>query len=595
VRRDTSIARQDGFAPIESYAPIGDGRTVGLVALDGTIDWLPLPELDAPPVFAALLDPEDGGSIELHPSEPATVRRHYEDDTNILVTEWMTESGSCTVTDVMLTGTAGRLPWSQLARYVQGVEGTVHMEWSVRPGNALDGVVPERRDTGNGTVLVCGTVTIGIAEDGFGSLAQDEPAFGGSFITSAGSAHALNVVGTNGEPLLIPDAAATLGQIEITRGNWHTWSDVMVYNGPWAAAVRRSALALKLLIHAPSGAIAAAATTSLPENKNGGKNWDYRFAWVRDLAYTVNAITALGYHEEAHAAVSWLLRTIREQGDDMPIFYQLSGQHGDGVENSESPGWHRIGPVTIGNHAVSQLQLGVWGDVLGVMAEYVELGNQIDPATAELLTKLADDACHRWPNKDSAMWELDDEQHYTSGKLGCWQALDRAVQLHDAGQIDGDRDTWARNRRLIEQWIDENAWNEDLGYYTMYPGSDAIDTAVLLHAMSGFDRGARMSRTIDAIVRDLERDGLVLRYSGVEEEEGAFVACSFWLASALAEVGRVDEGKSLMEKAVAHANDVGVYSEMISVDDGSFLGNIPQALSHLALVQAAITLAGADS
>jgi GH15 family glucan-1,4-alpha-glucosidase len=594
VRADADLRRRDGYVPIEAYAPIGDGRTVGLVALDGGIDWLALPELDTPPAFAAILDPERGGSITLHPTEPATVRRHYEDDSNVLVTEWTTDRGMCTVVDAMLTGTAGRLPWAQLARVVRGVEGEVPMTWDVVPGRMLADTEPVRRETANGVVLTCDDVTIGVSEQGFGPVAQDDARFAGGFTTSPGSEHVLSVVGTRGEPLLVPDAADVPAQLDVTRENWARWSSMIDYEGPWSEQVRRSALALKLLIHAPSGAIAAAATTSLPEDKRGGKNWDYRFAWVRDLAYTVSAIADLGFHEEAHAAVSWLLRTIREHADDMPIFYTLLGSKTDGVDESPAPGWNGIGPVTIGNHADGQLQLGVWGDVLSVMAQYVALGNQLDPATARLLERLADAACQRWEHKDSAMWELDDEQHYTSGKLGCWQALDCAIALHDAGQIDGDRDMWAKNRGLIEQWVAEHGWSDERNAYVMHPGTDAIDTAVLLHAMSGFDRGPRMSATIDAVVDELERDGLVFRYSGVADEEGAFVACSFWLVSALASVGRVDEARSLMEKAVAHANDVGVYAEMISVEDGSFLGNLPQALSHLALVQAAITIRDAE-
>jgi GH15 family glucan-1,4-alpha-glucosidase len=594
VRSDADLRRRDGYVPLETYAPIGDGRTVALVALDGSIDWLPLPDLDTPPAFSAVLDPEHGGALRLHPREPATVRRHYEDDSNVLVTEWTTDSGMCRVVDAMLTGTAGRLPWAQLARVVHGVHGTVDMVWEVVPGRMLGDVVPERRESSNGSVIVVDSVTIGVTESGFGSVARTDAAFGGTFTTQSGSEHVLSVSGTRGEPLLIPDIGGVPAQLDITRQNWARWSSHLVYDGPWAVEVRRSAVALKLLIHAPSGAIAAAATTSFPEDKRGGKNWDYRFAWVRDLAYTVRAISDLGIREEAHAAVSWILRTIREHEDDMPIFYSLQGEKTDGVTVSPAPGWKGIGPVEIGNHAASQLQLGVWGDVLGVMDQYTAQGNQLDPATARLLERLADAACKQWQKADSAMWELDDPQHYTSGKLGCWQALDRAISLHDAGHIHGDREIWAENRRLIEEWVDENAWNEKRKAYVMYPGTEALDTAVLLHAMSGFDRGPRMSSTIDAMVAELERDGLVFRYTDVAEEEGAFVACSFWLASALACVGRVDEARSLMEKALAHSNDVGIYSEMISVDDGSFLGNIPQALSHLALVQAALAIRDAE-
>ncbi|WP_313900612.1 glycoside hydrolase family 15 protein [Curtobacterium flaccumfaciens] len=311
---------------------------------------------------------------------------------------------------------------------------------------------------------------------------------------------------------------------------------------------------------------------------------------MRDLAYTVHALTRFGLREETHAAVSWVMRTIAEHDETMPIFYGLDGSKSDSVEERDVPGWNGIGPVTIGNRAGDQLQLGVWGDVFEIMRQYVRAGNVLDRKTAAVLQELADDACHRWPEADSGMWELQEAQHYTTSKIGCWQALDAAVELHDAGMIDGPREKWIENRELIEDWVAENGWNEELGHYVMYPGTDALDCSILLHAMSAFDRGPRMESTIRAIEEQLQHGPLVYRYSGIQDEESPFVACSFWLAAALACVGRVDDAKQLMDDMVAQANDVGLFSEMLSAVDGDFMGNIPQGLSHLALIQAALTI-----
>ncbi len=459
-----------------------------------------------------------------------------------------------------------------------------------RPGTLLNTAEPRRIDTANGTVIGIDGVTIGIVQHGFEPVHDDGPRFSGRFTTNEGSKSILTIVGTENEPIFMPEPERTLDAVDRTIENWSTWSETFSYDGPWADAVQRSALALKLLIYSPTGAIAAAPTTSLPEDRTGGKNWDYRFAWVRDLSYTVHALTRFGLREETHAAVSWVMRTIAEHDETMPIFYDLNGEKTDGVEERDVPGWNGIGPVTIGNRAGDQLQLGVWGDVFEILRQYVKAGNVLDRQTASVLERLADDACHRWPEQDSGMWELQEAQHYVSSKVGCWQALDAAVELHDAGMIDGPREKWIENRELIEQWVAEHGWDEERGYYVMYPGSDAIDTSILLHAMSSFDRGPRMASTIRAIEEQLQHGPLVYRYSGMDQEESPFVACSFWLAAAMACTGRVDDARSLMDDMVAQANDVGLFSEMLSAEDGAFMGNIPQGLSHLALIQAALTI-----
>jgi GH15 family glucan-1,4-alpha-glucosidase len=582
--------RTDGYVELRSYAAIGDGRTVALVAEDGGIDWLPVPNLDSVPIFARLLDAESGGAVELAPSDPYSISRRYVPNTNVLQTTFTTATGAARVTDALVTGIAGRLPWVELARRIDGLRGTVHFRWRVAPGTALGTASPWVEETVNGKVLRVDGVTLAVRGLDYGPRGVGDRAIAGSFTTAAKSRHLVTIAGTGNEPAHLPVGEYTDASVDRTIASWRSWSNEFNYDGPWAKEVQRSALALKLLIFSPTGAIAAAATSSLPENLNGGKNWDYRYAWVRDLAYTVNSLVRFGLREETHAAVAWLLRTIRANGPELHIFYGLDGGRAEGVAERDAPGWRGIGPVVRGNAAVDQLQLGVYGDLFDVLLKYVEAGNVLDTETGRMLAGLADLTAGSWRQTDSGMWELPEEAHHTSSKMGCWQALDSAARLCEMGQMAGDPERWRAECRLIKEWVSEHCWSEDRQSYVFAEGSDRLDASVLLHAMSGFDRGPRMSKTIDALRAELGRGPLLYRFSGAENEEAAFVACSFWLASALACVGRMDEATTLMNELVGLANDVGLFSEMIDPKDGAFLGNLPQGLSHLALINAAINI-----
>ncbi|WP_426738300.1 glycoside hydrolase family 15 protein [Plantibacter sp. 2H11-2] len=580
---------------LRSYAPIGDGRTVALIGLRGQVDWLPIPDLGSMPVFARLLDDDSGGCIELEPVGEYTVTRRYVSGTNVLRTTFTTEHGRATITDALVTGIAGRLPWAELARRIDGVSGSVEFTWRVRPGTALGTASPWIEDSTRGPIIRSGATTIAVVGDEYGPEAVEVDGampteLSGRFTTTENSRHLLIIVATHGEPIHLPVPANVDVGIDRTIDNWRAWSRAFSYEGPWADQVQRSALALKLLIFSPTGAIAAAATTSLPENPRGAKNWDYRFAWVRDLAYTAHALVRFGLREETHAAVSWLLRTIRENGPELHIFYGLEGGVPDGVVEHDVAGWRGIGPVVSGNPAQGQLQLGVYGDLFAICRTYVDAGNVLDVETGRLLAEVADRTCDLWRNRDAGMWELPQEEHYVSSKMGCWQALGDAVHLAELGQVAGSADRWRTEQTRIREWIDEHGWNEERGAYVMFPGSDDLDASVLLHAMSGFDRGDRMSSTIDALTAELGEGALLYRYSGVQQEEYTFVACAFWRASALACVGRHDEAIAAMDELVGMTNDVGILAEMIDPADGAHWGNLPQALSHLALINAALTI-----
>ncbi|WP_460774319.1 glycoside hydrolase family 15 protein [Microbacterium sp. GXF7504] len=580
---------------LREYAAIGDGRTVALVGGRGQIDWLPVPSLDSLPVFARLLDAENGGGIELEPEEEYTVRRRYVPETNVLETTVTTASGRARITDALVTGVAGRLPWAELARRVEGVSGRVRFRWRVQPGTRLQTAAPWIEEHDGVSILRAGDVSLAVVGDGHGDGAPDTdgvgaPAVQGRFRVSEGDRRVLIVVATDGEPLHLPQPENVQRGIDRTIDAWRVWSKEFSYDGPWRELVQRSALALKLLVYAPSGAIAAAATTSLPEDPRGGKNWDYRLAWVRDLAYTSHALVRFGLREETHAAISWLLRTIRRNGPELHVFYGLRGDVVTGLTEYDVDGWQGIGPVVAGNPAHGQLQLGVYGDLFSICRTYVDAGNILDVATGRALAAMADRTCDLWRQPDSGMWELPEVRHYTSSKMGCWQALDDAVALAEGGAIPGSPDRWAAERDRIAEWVATHGWSDEVGAYTMHPGTTDLDTSVLLHAESGFDRGERMSATIDAITRKLGDGHLLYRYTGMDREEHTFVASAFWRVSALACVGRHTEAVEAMDDLVARANDVGLYAEMIEADGGAFWGNLPQALSHLAVVNAALRI-----
>ncbi len=632
------LERSRGYAELRGYAVIGDGRTVAAIARDGRIDWFPVPALDTSPVFAALVDAERGGFFALRPVGDFTATREYLPGTNVLRTTFVTESGEAAVTDALVTGVAGRLPWTELARRIEGVRGSVAFEWAVAPGGVFTGETVRRIDTVHGPVLKVGTVDLvlvgfehgrgdpheAVGEDGAEVQASPEadarnrvgasgsparasvsiarspaapnpgpPRFEGAFVTAPGSRHLVALCGTDDEPIHLPDPHVVDQGIDRTIDNWAHWSRVFDDEGPWSEAVQRSALALKLLIYSPTGAIAAAATTGLPESDEGGKNYDYRFAWVRDLAYTVGALTHFGLREETHAAVSWVLDSLKANDEELAILFALDGGTPGGMRRTDAEGWRGIGPVDTGNQATGQRQLGVYADVLGIMRQYVEAGNILDGNTGGLLVRFADKACRMWPKKDSGMWELPKKRHYTTSKIGCWRALDDALRLAELGEIlpsPESLERWKKNRALLSDWIAEHGWSASRNSYVAYPGTDALDASVLLHVSAGFGPKERMRATVDRIRAELADGPHVYRYTGVAEEEAAFVACGFWLAQALAELGSLEEARSRMDALVAAANDVGLYAEMISPETGEFRGNLPQALSHLALVNAATAI-----
>ncbi|HEU5033120.1 MAG TPA: glycoside hydrolase family 15 protein [Mycobacteriales bacterium] len=586
--------RIDGFLPIEGYGVLGNGRTVALVGSDGRIDWWPLPTMDAPPVFAALLDPPHGGHLTLQPEGEFTSTRRYVDRTNVLETTFTTDTGSVRVTDAIPVGLGGRLPWEELIRRIEGVDGYVDMHWAIVPGDRFRAVQPwlERHDE---TILIhVGDQHLALRFFDVGSPQLDPHHVHGRFRADSSTDAMIAVTNSDASPVFLPNREELDGHLRLTLDRWRDWSDSLQYDGQWSETVCRSALALKLLLYTPTGAIVAAPTTSLPERIGGDKNWDYRFMWLRDSSFTVDAFINLGMHEEVHAAVVWLLSTIQKTAPDLHVFYRLDGELPGSQDELPLPGYRDSQPVRDGNGAAAQAQLGTFGDLFDTVWRYVQHGHLLDPATGRLLAELADRCCDRWRHRDSGMWELGDHQHYTISKIGCWVALDRALQLHDRGQIaTGHAERWVVERDAIRDWVEDRCWSEEKQVYTFYAGTEDLDAAVLLAGWTGFDRGDRLRSTIDAIRQELAEGPLVYRYTGMDKEEGAFLACSFWMVSALVAVGRTDDARAMMDELVRLPNDVGLLSEQMEPATRRQLGNFPQGLSHLALINAAVDVSGA--
>ncbi|MGI4815667.1 MAG: glycoside hydrolase family 15 protein [Janthinobacterium lividum] len=581
--------------PLGQYAAIGDGRSVALVGADGSIDWWCVPNLDSTPLFDRLLDPLDGGRFSICLAQACSVERHYRANSNVLEHVYTTATGSARITDSLNSGISGRLPWSELARRVEGLQGSVTFNIEIRPGRRQSTASPWREASPDGDVLHIDGVIAALRHDaGFERSAQDDRHLAGRLVTQAGSRNVLAVLASANEPLILPALADIDRRIDRSDQSWQEWCGNLQISGPYANAIRRSALALKLLLFSPTGAIAAAATCGLPERIGGDKNFDYRYAWLRDVAFTIKAFLRVGATEEAKAAFSWMTSTVRRHGPPLRAMYRLDGELAPDATSLDLPGYRRSQPVSVGNHARSQLQLGMFGDILEAAALFVQSGHVLDLVTRRLLADLTDRCADTWQMRDSGMWELQHAEHYTMSRMECWTALDRAVKLAAKGQIETNHaDRWQRERDRIRDWIDTHCWSPVLQAYTMHPATERLDAALLLATRLGFERTDRLALTRDAIVRELTDGPLVYRYSGMREEEGTFTACGFWLVEAYALLGDRPAAVRQMDAMLAICeSNLGLLNEQIDARGGAMLGNMPQALSHLALIHAALSIDG---
>jgi len=584
------MKRKDGFAPIGSYAALGDGRTVALVAADGSVDFMSLPSLHAPTTFAAILDPEKGGRFALAPAGEFEAARRYLGRTNVLETTYRTGDGVVRATEALTLQDGGLLPWVELARRIEGVEGSVPLEWRMEPRFDWGREQPRIVHRGDRVVAEGGRLQLAVHSWDAGEVEPEEDALAGSFVIAAGRSALLALVAAYEQPLHAPSRDHVEARLDATRRVWERWLGFWAYDGPWEEEVARSALALKLLVYAPNGSIAAAATTSLPEVIGGDKNYDYRYSWVRDSAFTLDALMRLGLPEQVQESFGCLLRAVRQTAPDLRPFYDLDGCVPERSEElSHFRGYRDSRPVRYGNAARTQLQLGSWGDLLETAALYVSEGNVLDEETGEMLASCVDRIAILWPDEDCGMWELDEHRQYTSSNIAVWMAFDRALSLAEQGHLSDDHAAqWREQRDRLHAWIEENCWSDELGAYCGWAGEETLDAGILRAIRMDYPERERLDRTVDRIRERLAAaPGLLYRTTEHVGKEGAFVACSFWAVEALARLGRVDEACETMEQILPYANDVGLFSEEIDPSSGELLGNFPQGLSHLALVNAA--------
>ncbi|HEU5387654.1 MAG TPA: glycoside hydrolase family 15 protein [Streptosporangiaceae bacterium] len=587
-----------GYAPLRSYAAIGDGRTVALVADDGVIDWLALPDLDSPSAFGALLDAERGGCFALAPAVPFRVARRYVPMTNVLETTFYVGGGVVRVLDAMTVQGRGLGPFRELQRRVEGVAGRVPMAWRVQPRFGYGGAVTRLAWRVGVPVATSGSDALAVCAFQAGTAEMHAGAISGSFETAPGSRALLALCAAHQEPLVFPARGECDERFEQTVATWRAWAGGRAYDGPWQQMVARSALALKLLVHAPSGAVAAAATTSLPEEVRGQRNWDYRFCWVRDAAFILNALLRLGCAPEARSYFWWLMQASQLTHPRLQPLYRLDGGPRAAERILPLDGYRGSRPVRAGNAAAGQRQLDTYGELLQMAWLYAEAGEHLDAGIGRRLAEIADLVCLLWREPDAGIWEVRGEPaHFAQSKMMCWVALDRAARLAGRGLVpDRHRPRWCAEAEAIQDFVERRCFSRRQQSYVRFAGADELDASVLLGLLSGYGdaRSPRWRSTVDAVRRELGHGPFVYRYTGEDGlagGEGAFVSCSFWLAEALARTGRVEDATSLMDEVVALANDVGLYAEEIDPGTGAFLGNLPQGLSHLSMISAATAIA----
>jgi GH15 family glucan-1,4-alpha-glucosidase len=597
------VQRSDGYAAIRDYALIGDGRTAALVARDGAVDWLCLPNIDSPSVFARLLDAERGGSFRLEPTIPYEVERAYQQDSNVLETTFTTARGAVRVTDAMtLTDTHSLAPLRELCRKIEGLSGTVPLRWSLEPRFGFGQSATKLECRAGRWFAHAGTESVVLGAWNAGEIAADEKRLEARMELREGDTALLALAAAHKEPAVLPRRKDVERRLDRTERFWREWSGRIGYEGDWRDAVVRSVLALKLLVYAPSGAIVAAPTASLPEWVGGSRNWDYRFTWLRDASWTLDALINLGMDDEAHAFFWWFMHASRITQPRLQILYKVDGSTRTAEQElDELAGYRGSKPVRIGNDAANQVQLDVYGAVFESIWLYADHVGHIDGATAKEIAKIADYVAEHWRDRDNGIWEVRAERtHFTQSKALCWVALDRACRLAERGIIPDRSSSWRKAAAEICSFVDAESWDDERKSYVRAPDLRELDACLLTMAILGYEDPSdeRLRGTVAAVERELRQGPFVYRYrgeDGLSGEEGAFLTCSFWLADALARQGRLDEARSLMDELVGLANDVGLYSEEIHPETRDFLGNFPQALTHLALVNAAVSIGKAEA
>jgi len=601
------------YLPIEHHGLIGDMHTAALVGVDGGIDWLCLPQFDSPSVFAALIDDERGGAFTIQPAtSDYTQKQFYFPDTNVLVTRFFTANGSAELMDFMPVGRNGdRARKHAVLRRVTAVRGSPPMRLVCAPAFDYARQQHATRTCRGGVRFETAALTLGLASDV--PLGVAGAAAVADFTLEEGRhAHfALRVVDADEEAGEPPTRERVDAAFADTVTFWRAWIAKSTYAGRWREIVERSLLTLKLLTFQPTGAIIAAPTTSLPEAAGGGRNWDYRYTWVRDSAFTVYALLRLGFHEEAHAYMSFLRRVSEhaEPKGSLHVMYTVDGALADAERTLDHLAGHRGSrPVRIGNGARNQLQLDIYGELIDSIYLYDKWGSPISHETWRTVSALVEWVSANWQRDDHGIWEVrGGRRPFVSSKVMCWVALDRALRIAAQRSFPCDSAAWTRTRNEIYEDVMAKGWDPGQRAFVMSYGHSALDASALLMSLTRFmaPNDPQMLATIEAIMAPPHANGLLtnnllLRYDvadapdGLPDEEGTFNMCTFWLVEALTRAGRfrpelLERARLIFERMLGFANHVGLYSEQIGFR-GDALGNFPQGFTHLSLISAAYNL-----
>lgn len=586
---------------IEDYALIGDEQTAALVGRDGSVDWLCLPRFDSAACFARLLGDEDNGHWRIAPKgvDGPCTRRAYRRDTLVLDTEWDTPEGSVRVTDLMPQ--RDRAP--DVVRIVEGLSGRVTVRSTLRLRFDYGSIIPWVRRADGHRVAVAGPDSVWLRTEPDVHTWGENHTTRSEFTVAEGEKVAFVLTWHPSHeprpPLIDPYEA-----LRTSVRDWRAWASRCRYDGPYRDAVVRSLITLKALTYAPTGGIVAAPTTSLPEELGGVRNWDYRYSWLRDSTLTLGALLAAGYHEEAEAWRDWLLRAVAGDPADLQIMYGIAGERR--LPETELPwlsGFARSTPVRIGNDAVNQLQLDVYGEVMDSLSLARLAGLPTKPHMWSIQVALMDWLRDEWQQPDEGLWEVrGGRRQFVHSKVMVWVAADRAVRaLEQNPQLKGDLDGWRALRDEVHREVCEKGYDAERNTFTQSYGSRELDAALLLIPRVGFlpHDDPRVTGTIEAVRDELGHGGFLRRYTaddttidGLPGGEGTFLVCSFWLADALHATGRTKEARELFERLVGLANDVGLLSEEYDPVGERQLGNFPQAFSHIGLVNTALALFG---
>ncbi|MEU4010997.1 glycoside hydrolase family 15 protein [Streptomyces pseudogriseolus] len=585
---------------IEDYALIGDEQTAALVGTDGSIDWLCLPRFDSAACFARLLGDESNGHWRIAPpGQERCTRRAYREDSLVLDTVWETPDGTVQVTDLM----PQRHTAPDVVRIVQGISGEVTVRSTLRLRFDYGSVVPWVRKADGHRVAVAGPDSAWLRSVPEVRTWGEDLGTHSEFTVKEGERVAFVLTwhpSHEPRPALIDPYASLRHSLK----DWQAWTSRCRYRGPHRDMVVRSLITLKALTYRPTGGVVAAATTSLPEEPGGVRNWDYRFCWLRDSTLTLSALLAAGYVEEAEAWRNWLLRAVAGDPADLQIMYGLAGERR--LPEFELPwlsGFNGATPVRVGNDAVNQLQLDVYGEVVDSLALARRAGLSAQPDVWALQSVLLNFLRTAWRQPDEGLWEVrGGRRHFVHSKVMVWVAADRLVRaMEKFPELDGDLEGWRALRDEVHREVCEKGYDPERNTFTQSYGSRELDAALLLIPRVGFlpPDDPRVLGTIDAIRAELGQDGLVRRYTpdaaeldGLPGQEGAFLACAFWLVDALHMTGRTEEARELFERLLGLANDVGLLAEEYDTVNGRLLGNFPQAFSHIGLVNSALALFG---